>query len=58
MISFDQWEKDCLESQREFAKECLIEKLDREPTNDEIDDEVVRMSEDAHELAFHKYHCA
>ena len=36
MISFDQWEKDCMNSIREYCTESFFETIGREPNEEEL----------------------
>ncbi len=40
MISFDQWEAECISSYREQAINDFVTAYEREPTEDEIENEI------------------
>lgn len=52
MISFDQWEADCMKSIREDAKEALLETLGREPTEEEVNNCIEIVSEERYEKMY------
>lgn len=49
MISFDQWEADCIHSSRENAKEWGLEILGREPTEEEVKELIQIEAEERYE---------